>query len=555
MRDWNRTALAAVVGIAVAVAAAGAQGPRGWHDDTHGRDAEPDYARVFSQDRVNRLDIRVSEQDWQRLLADMSEMAGPFGRNGGGGGRFGPLEPPPESFAACSGKIEGDTCGFGNPPVSGRCGQLPQARLACVPFGPGPGGDVLRPGGGGGQGGQGADDVEALPRTPIYVPARVVFDNTAFEHAGLRLKGNSSLISAWTSGVEKLPLRLNFDEFEREFDDVYDQTFFGFPNINLTNNAMDVSFVRAKVVGDLLRDAGLPAPRTAFVRVHLDRGTGPTYLGLYTLVEIPDRPMLNTLFGSDDGNLYKPNGRGARWTTFIRESFPKKTNAAEADWTDIEDAISALNARRDLPAAWRARLEARFEVDGFLRWLAFNTIIDNHDAYGGLSPHNYYLYGSPRHRDRLFWIPWDHDLAMDAGGGIEIRRDEPGAPPRGPAPVQPGGGRAGAGNQLDLFHDNDDASWPLIRFLLDDPVYRAQYRSHLEQLTRTVFEPSRLSARFRAAHTLIARDVIGVDGEQRGRTFVNDPADFDAAMYGPNGLLAWAQSRHAALLAALGMPR
>ena len=34
-------------------------------------------------------------------------------------------------------------------------------------------------------------------------------------------------------------------------------------------------------------------------------------------------------------------------------------------------------------AAWRARLEARFAVNGFLRWLALNTIVGNFDAYGG----------------------------------------------------------------------------------------------------------------------------------------------------------------------------
>ena len=30
------------------------------------------------------------------------------------------------------------------------------------------------------------------------------------------------------------------------------------------------------------------------MRVYLDRGAGPTYLGLYTMIEIPDEPMLDT---------------------------------------------------------------------------------------------------------------------------------------------------------------------------------------------------------------------------------------------------------------------
>ncbi len=156
----------------------------------------------------------------------------------------------------------------------------------------------------------------------------------------------------------------------------------------------------------------------AFVRVFLDTGAGPGYLGLYTMTEVPDSPYLIRLFGSDDGNLYKPNGTGGRWTVFNRNNFPKRTNADDEDWTDIEDAIAAVNASRTDRDAWRRRIEARFEVNGFLRWLAANTIVGNFDTYGGLSAHNYYVYGSPRHRDRLFWIPWDHDLAMSGGGGL-----------------------------------------------------------------------------------------------------------------------------------------
>jgi spore coat protein CotH len=141
------------------------------------------------------------------------------------------------------------------------------------------------------------------------------------------------------------------------------------------------------------------------------------------MTEVPDRPMLATVFGSEDGNLYKPNGVGGRWTVFDRNGFPKRTNQEDEDWTDIQDAIAVLNEPQTDPARWRRRLEARFDVSLFLRWLALNTIIGNVDVYGGVSAHNCYLYGSSRHRDRLFWIPWDHDLAMptfDLGANAPI---------------------------------------------------------------------------------------------------------------------------------------
>lgn len=532
------------------LASAGAGDSQARNDDTHGRKATPDYARVFAQDVVKRLDITVTAADWDRLVADMTEMAGGYGSAGGGPGRGGfNVMPNPAAVAACDGRLEGDSCTFGAPPQSGRCTLLPMgAGLTCtaLPGGGNPGGGV--PGRGGNPPGGGAppgggnppggnvvrDDVEFLPRTPIDIPAALTFDGVSFRNIGLRLKGNSSLLNSWRSGSEKLPFRLNADGLEDQIPEVRDQTFFGFPNLNLTNNSQDASFLRAKVVGDLFREAGVPAARTAFVRVFFDRGEGLRYLGLYTLVEIPDEPMLDIQFGSDNGNLYKPNGTGARWTVFDRESFPKKTNQRHEDWTDVQDAIGVLNDSRANPAVWRVRLEARFAVSSFLRWLALNTIIGNTDTYGGFAPHNYWVYGSPRHRDRLFFIPWDHDLALNAGG--------PGA----------GGGAGGGAAGLDLFHDRVNASWPLIRNLMDDPIYRAAYRSYVEEMLNTVFDPSAMTARLQAEYARIAPYVVGAEGEVPERSFLQSPAEFTQAV---TTLMTYVGTRAASVRQALAAAR
>ena len=518
--------------------------------ETHGRDAEPDYARVFAQDVIKRLDIRVTAADWARLVADMTEMAGPpAAASTGGQGGFN-IPSDPAAVAACSGRVEGEACSFGAPPQTGRCTLLPMGiGLTCTPLPGGafPPGGNMPPGPGGGPGNVpggnvGRDDVEFLPRTPIYIPATLTLDGITFTNVGLRLKGNSSLLNSWRSGSEKLPFRLNADGLEDQVSEARDQTFFGFPNLNLTNNSQDASFLRAKVVGDLFREAGVPAARTAFMRVFFDRGGGSQYLGLYTLVEIPDEPMLEAQFGSEDGNLYKPNGTGARWTVFISESFPKKTNRNDEDWTDVQDAIAVLNEDRSNAAVWRSRLEARFAVAGFLRWLALNTIIGNTDTYGGFSPHNYWVYGSPRHRDRLFFIPWDHDLALNAAGPGGGRGE--GAPPGG----IPGGGTA----SLDLFHNSVNASWPLIRYLMDDPVYRAAYRSYLQEMLNTVFEPTALTARLQAEYARISPYVVGTEGEQAGRTFLASPAEFTQAVA---SLLTYVPTRAAAVRQALETSR
>ena len=166
-------------------------------------------------------------------------------------------------------------------------------------------------------------------------------------------------------------------------------------------------------------------------------------------------------------------------------------------------------------ARWRSGLEARFDVDGFLRWLALNTMVGNGDAYGGLA-HNYYLYGSPRHRDRLFWIPWDPGARPCATAGV--------------APAAEGGpGWWRSWRRLFLAAEVIRAEVRIRRsicftiaiairlaadsVLMDDAVYRAAYRKHVEDLLATVFEPSRVGANIKAEHARIAPYVVGAEGE------------------------------------------
>jgi hypothetical protein len=542
--------------VGIALLTAGARGASTADDDIRGRNAAPDYARVFDQNQVARLDLRIAASDWQEVMRDMEEIAGPFGasgpRGGPGAGPVGAVTP--EAVAACNGQLQGNACSFGNPPANGVCVLMPNGGpLACQPM------LVANPGGGN-LPNRDIDPGEILSRNPIYVPVHVTFDGETFANSGFRLKGNAGLAGTWRQGKEKLPFRLNFDALEARFPEIRDQTFFGFPNLTFNNGAQDNSYIRNKIVTDLFREAQVPAAQTAFVRVFIDRGSGPTYLGLYTMIEIPERPMLEQFFGSDDGNLYKPSGTGARWTVFGAQYFPKRTNEEDEDWTDVSGAIAALNAPRGDAARWRAGLEARLNVDGFLRWLALNTIVGNGDAYGGLA-HNYYLYGSPRHRDRLHWIPWDHDLSLRSQGGF--------GPGPAPAPGgdvfvgnpggdvvvaggQPGGGgRGGPDGTIDLFHDRVAADWPLIRFLMDDPTYRAAYRRHVEDLLATVFVASRVKAAIQSEHARIAPYVIGGEGEDPQRGFVNSPQQFDDTVFGANGLLAAIDGRIAALRQAL----
>ena len=87
---------------------------------------------------------------------------------------------------------------------------------------------------------------------------------------------------------------------------------------------------------------------------------------------------------------------------------------------------------------------------------------------------------------------------------------------------------------------------------MDDPVYRAAYRSHVEELLNPVFESSRLAARLQAESVRIAPYIVGPEGEQPGRTYLQSPEQFTQAVA---SLLNYAQTRPTAARQALAEAR
>jgi spore coat protein CotH len=390
-------------------------------------------------------------------------------------------------------------------------------------------------------------------RDPMYVPVSVQYDGGVWTHVGMRYKGNSSLVMAGIGGNGKIPFRLDFDRYDEEFPEIRNQRFYGFRKLTFSSNFGDDSQIRELFVTEVFRDRGVPAPRAAFYRVFVDTGAGPEYWGLYTMIEDPaDGAMLETQFGGRNGNLYKPDGPGANWTQFVKDGFPKKTNQKQADFSDVEAAITALHAPPG-PGnpAWRTALEARFDADLFLRWLAVNTAMQNWDVYGTFA-HNYYVYGDPGQKGRLRWIPWDHNLALGAGfGGFG-----------GGGAFGPGGAPPGAAAQFplpmfggdDVLHSRVGAQWPLISRLLADEVYAARYREHLTRALEGVFAQDAAAVRMRQLHTLIATSVVGERGERAGHTTISSREGFERSIDGPGGLREIVERRHDVVRKALARP-
>jgi len=346
-----------------------------------------------------------------------------------------------------------------------------------------------------------------------YVDVLLKFNNKSWKNVGFRLKGNSSLSDAWSQGIYKLPFRLNFDKFEDTYKGTSNQHFYGFKELAFSSGFKDQSLIREKITPEIFRLAGIPAAQTAFYTVYIDFGAGLKYCGVYTAVEIPEDYLIKKQFGEESGNIYKPE---SRFTNYVQSEFEKKNNSAVPDFLDVKSFILALNnnLRTTNAAQWRTNLEAVFNVDHFIRYLAVNNAIVNWDSYGVMA-HNFYLYNHSV--KKLTWIPWDHNEAMSGSPGIT------GIISGGSAPG--GGGKTG----LSLSMNEVTNSWPLIRYVADDEVYMAKYKIYLKQFRNEVFTESAMNELIDKYHSMITPFAIGIEGEQAGYTYLTGSSSFSNA--------------------------
>lgn len=403
--------------------------PAGWSKKSHSNDVAPNYDVVFPIDAVNKLTITLAPDDWAAMQADMEDIYG---------------EERDEAKAVAAMSVEERTVYL-------------QQKLAAA---------VAQTG------------AEPARRSPRWVPATITFQDREWTHVGVRYKGATSL-SPWIEGEMRLPFKFDFDKFEDDYLEIKNQRFFGFKELALANNYRDPAGMRDTLVYELLAEAGLPSLRTAPYEITLDYGEGPARLGLYTAVEVVDDTGVARVFGNDNGNLYEGVGPGASLSKQVAQSvedgFEKRNNEDQKDWSDILALYNALNAetRTSDPEAWRAGLEAVFDVDGFLEWLGIAAVVGHGDTYG-VGPHNFYLYNNPA-SGKLTWFSWDHNLTFSEG----VRKN------------------------ITLDRSTVSEAWPLIRYLLDDPVYWDRYVELLRQNCATVPAPDAMIARIRARAEVI----------------------------------------------------
>lgn len=297
--------------------------------------------------------------------------------------------------------------------------------------------------------------------------ARVEVAGHAFTNVAVRFKGVSSMVRS--PNPYKRPFRIDLSR------GATNRSVLGVPEFTLNNNVNDATQMREALAYDLFRRVGIPAPRTAFARVHL---TIPgrlqrQHLGLYTLVEPVDRAFLQRHFGTRKGLLLKPDMMrglpylGEEWEPYAARYQPK----GPVDPADAQRLVAFVRALRmanpeDLAAEWPRRLDPA----AFARFVGLNALLANVDSFIG-NGHNYYLFQHPD-TARLAFIPWDLNEAF----GVH--------PVSGPSADQ---------MVTSVLRPNADPNNLVERFL-GNPDMNRLYRAELARMLDEAFDPRRLAA-------------------------------------------------------------
>ncbi len=208
--------------------------------------------------------------------------------------------------------------------------------------------------------------------------------------AGVRKKGFLGSLDS-----DRPSLKVRFDKF------IEGQRLSGMKRLTLNNMRQDPGVVNTCLAYGVMRRFGVVTPRCNFARVWVNGND----LGIYAHVESVKKPFIARHFSSDEGNLYEATlsdfreGYTATWE--------KKTNEAEADWSDIEAVTAALTVSDD---GLMPTLEPLVDLDAFYTFWAAEVIVGHWDGYAG-NINNTYVYADPAD-GRFQFIPWGADAVF-----------------------------------------------------------------------------------------------------------------------------------------------
>ena len=256
------------------------------------------------------------------------------------------------------------------------------------------------------------DEFTANCKSEEYYACTVVIDGETFKNVAIRGKGNTSLSQVTN---DRYSYKIEFDHYTDAL------TYHGLDKLCLNNIIQDNTYMKDYLCYQMMQQMGVAAPLCSYAYLTVN---GEDW-GLYLAVEAVEESFLQRSYGSDYGELYKPDSTEMGGGNFAGGSGSADVLLQYID--DDPDSYSNIfdNAKTSCSEADKARLIAALktlsgedassavDVDMVIRYFVAHNFVLNFDSYTGSMIHNYYLCEKG---GQLQMIPWDYNLAF---GGFQ----------------------------------------------------------------------------------------------------------------------------------------
>lgn len=338
-------------------------------------------------------------------------------------------------------------------------------------------------------------DMLANVMSEEYYVCNVVINGKRVNNVAIRPKGNTSLSAIVNDpDSDRFSLKLEFDHF------VDGQTCYGLDKLILNNNYADSTNMKEAVIYDMYQFIGADASLYNYAEVSVNG----EYTGVYLALEGVESSFMLRNYGTQDGELYKPDsmemGGGEKtnssksksdmdFSNFDPKNMPGQNDSenksrpqggfsmggsgANLNYTDDDlDSYSTIwdgeitsTGKMDHKRVVKAlkkisegkNLEKYLDMDNILKYMAVHTFAVNMDSLSGSMAHNYYLY---EYKGQLNMFPWDYNLSF---GGMSM------------------GGTDGSGVVNDAI-DTPFSGTNFFDAILEDEEYSAKYHEYLQKL-------------------------------------------------------------------------
>ena len=243
-----------------------------------------------------------------------------------------------------------------------------------------------------------------------YYPADFLWNGQTVRNAGVRSRGRGSRYT------HKPGLKIEFNKYSDK------QKFLGLKSLVIDNLTQDPSGIHETVSMAFNARLGIPAPREAHVKLYVNN----EYIGLYAIVENIDKEFLARIYGAINGNtqndgwLYEFVWQDDwRFTDLGTDLAPLKlrfhattheSKSDEEQYRKLQELVTLANQTRE--DRFVEVLGSRFDLPGFVRYVAAQAFLGDTDGFlGAYGMNNFYLYRL-ENQDKHVLISWDTDHAF-----------------------------------------------------------------------------------------------------------------------------------------------